>query len=757
MQVGELFLTLGLDTAEFDKGIDDAESKADSGGSRIAGFLGGIGKAALGGAVVGIAALGTALVEGISSAAEAEQIMAQTEAVIKSTGGAANLTATEVSDLAASLSAASGASLFGDDQIQGAENILLTFTNIKDESFKAATAIAVDMATALGTDPQAQAMALGKALNDPIAGVAALSRVGVTFTDQQKEQIKAMQEAGDVAGAQQIILAELGKEFGGSAAASAATFTGQMTTLKDRFGELLESIGAKVLPILTQFVSFLNSPEVQAGIQAFADALVNGVELTMTFISETVIPALIEAFNLIKPAIDLVASIFAGAGTNISTLGTQVTGLGMIWTGLKTTFDTILPPIKALVMSVFGIIAKFLHDHGDEIKAFLQATWATIQEIIKLAAELIQATIVPIFQAIAKFISDHKEEIVTLLTNAWNVISAVIKAALAIIKGVIKTVTALIHGDLEGAWDAIEEMFSTVWASIKTIIDAAISNIKTVLSLAWAAIGGTVTTAWEAIKSSILTALDNAKKGLDTVVANIKTALSNAWDAVKNTASTMWDNIKSAILSPFENAKKGIDVIVNAGGGVKSILSNAWSSIQSAANTAWGNITGAINTEFEKAKGKVDGVIGGIKSLLSGAWSDIKEGASGAWGGIANAIGSAFDDVTSKIKGIVNQAIRYVNRLISAYNEVAGTLGLGELTRIPELARGTNFFKGGVALVGERGPELVNLPRGSAVTPAAQTAQQLAPRNFYFSQYVTTATDPMQELAMAEAFANAFT
>jgi hypothetical protein len=45
-----------------------------------------------------------------------------------------------------------------------------------------------------------------------------------------------------------------------------------------------------------------------------------------------------------------------------------------------------------------------------------------------------------------------------------------------------------------------------------------------------------------------------------------------------------------------------------------------------------------------------------------------------------------------------------------------GGLKLG-FNGIPGFANGTNFAPGGLAMVGERGPELVNLPRGSQVIP----------------------------------------
>ena len=81
--------------------------------------------------------------------------------------------------------------------------------------------MSVDLAQAMGGAPKDAAIQLGKALNDPIKGISALTRIGVTFTDEQKAQIKTMQEAGDMAGAQGVILAELNKEFGGSAQAAA--------------------------------------------------------------------------------------------------------------------------------------------------------------------------------------------------------------------------------------------------------------------------------------------------------------------------------------------------------------------------------------------------------------------------------------------------------------------------------------------------------------------------------------------------------
>jgi hypothetical protein len=97
---------------------------------------------------------------------------------------------------------------------------------------------------------------LGKALNDPIKGVTALTKVGVTFNDQQREQIASMVKAGNTAGAQKLILAELNSEFGGAAEA-ARKAAGGTATLAMRYGEIKETVGGFVSGALTSLSQWL--------------------------------------------------------------------------------------------------------------------------------------------------------------------------------------------------------------------------------------------------------------------------------------------------------------------------------------------------------------------------------------------------------------------------------------------------------------------------------------------------------------------
>jgi hypothetical protein len=222
-------------------------------------FLSGIAGIAtgLGGLLLATKAVGF-LKDSIAQARESQKVTAQTRAVIKSTGGVANVTAKQIGNLANAISLKTG---IDDEEIQSSENMLLTFKNVHNEVgkgndiFNQATQTVTDMSAALGQDAKSSAIQLGKALNDPVKGITALSRVGVTFDDQQKAQITTLVAHNHLLGAQKIILKELTSEFGGSAAAQATAGD----KLKVAWGNLEEEIGKALLPMLDKLETWFTT------------------------------------------------------------------------------------------------------------------------------------------------------------------------------------------------------------------------------------------------------------------------------------------------------------------------------------------------------------------------------------------------------------------------------------------------------------------------------------------------------------------
>lgn len=192
---------------------------------------------------IGMAALVKGMKDATDAAREQRDAERRRNAVLEATGYAAGFTAKQLNEQAAALQQATD---YGDEYTIALQGVLATFKDIKGDAFRETTELAMDMATVLGTDAKQAALQLGKALNDPAKQASALRRSGVSLTEQQMEQIRAFEEAGEKAKAQAVILKELRTEFGGAARAAADPWT-QMSNL---IGDLYETVGEQLLPTI---------------------------------------------------------------------------------------------------------------------------------------------------------------------------------------------------------------------------------------------------------------------------------------------------------------------------------------------------------------------------------------------------------------------------------------------------------------------------------------------------------------------------
>jgi hypothetical protein len=244
-----------MDAGEFKKGAKEAEGDLDKLGKRMKKLganmakVGGVMSATVTAPLVAFAKVS------VDKFQVQEKAIAAVEAALKSMGQGAGFTSKQLQDMASNLQ---NASTFGDEDILNKVTAnMLTFGNVTGEVFERAQQSALDLSARLGQDLQSSTIMLGKALNEPAKGLTALTRVGVSFTEQQKEQIKAMAEAGDVAGAQRLMLSELERQYAGQAKAMADTTGGQMQQLSNAWGDFQEQIGAIVAQVLPPLVDAL--------------------------------------------------------------------------------------------------------------------------------------------------------------------------------------------------------------------------------------------------------------------------------------------------------------------------------------------------------------------------------------------------------------------------------------------------------------------------------------------------------------------
>ena len=536
------------------KAFGEVGSSAGGMQSKLQSVGAGVGKvfkaAAVGAGVLAVG-VGAFLKGGVDSLVNLEKLGAQTEAVIKSTGGAAGVSAEQVSAYADSIEKATGVEAEG--IIQG-QNMLLTFTNLKNgvgegnDIFNQATDIMTDMSVAMGTDASKTAVQLGKALNDPIKGISALSKVGVTFTDQQKAQIKAMVEAGDVAGAQKIILAELNKEFGGSAEAFGDTTAGKVQKLKNLFGDFQEELASRLLPVITKVADWL-ADKIPAASALIQQKL---VELGPTFdkiagYAEDVVGALGRFAGRMRPVVEAIASFIAKnpapfLGALATVIGGALVTATVAWgVSLFAALSPIYLVVAAVALVAGGLIYAYQHFEGfrnvvDSVASWLTGTalpaiqsfaslvaagfgalvgwvqthWGQIKGYIEGAIKTVATIVGGVIDGLKLAWQTWGDELVAIAQTMWGYIKGTVENGINLVKGVIDVVMGIIHGDWSRAWDGLKGIVGAVWGQMKLLAETGLELLGAALSAAWDAIKMVAADAWQRVVDSVSNAIDGA-------------------------------------------------------------------------------------------------------------------------------------------------------------------------------------------------------------------------------------------------------
>ena len=368
--LGYLKYVLGFDSLAFQEGLGDADKRlkaAQKSLSKTADKFTSIGAVMS----VGITAPFTALVSAaIPAAKESQQALGQVQAALTSMGDAAGRT---LPQLQAQATALMKLSTFDDDDIMRKVTAnLLTFGNVSGEAFDRAQLAAVNLSARLGQDLQSSAIQLGKALNNPVQGLTALSRVGVSFTAQQQEQIKAMTAAGNAAGAQAIILGELERQFGGSAEAMRKATPGIES--QQAWADFQETVGAIALEVL---------PPLSRALTTLLDGFNNLSPGTQTFVVGAAAVA-----AAIGPVLIGVGGLVSAFGLVLPVLGPVMTGISAFGAVITT---TAIPAIASFIVALSPILIPLAAVAAAVGAVYLAwRNWVTIKVYIDKALGWIQ-------------------------------------------------------------------------------------------------------------------------------------------------------------------------------------------------------------------------------------------------------------------------------------------------------------------------------------------------------------------------------
>ncbi len=526
-KIGALSVDLSLETQNFLQSIKDSQEAVrqfdkdvrpltktlDDAGEAMKGA----GQALSIGLTLPIIAFGATAVKQFSDSAESVALL---ENVIKSTGGAAGKTSEQMQKMATTLQ---GNSLFEDDEIiRKVINQLLTFTNVSGTAFDRAAEASLNLSTALGQDLQSSAIQVGKALNDPIAGVTALRRVGVQLSEDQKDLIKSFVDAGDAASAQDVILKELEKEFGGAAEAASKAGTGPFKQLQIQMGNLTEDFGKLIVNALIPLAGYLSSAvswisglsdETKTAILVVAGiAAAIGPVLIVLGSMATGLASLIGLYGTISVAVSAAGGVFAALGTALApviavltgpvgiavAIGAAVVALGYFvaqtetghaiivsaWNAIKDAAEYVWGGILSVVGTVTDALSEAwagvsaeLGDTWDSIAEAASAFWSDFGEPIKAALAVIALEFKIQFDVAKAVVSTVFGEIGVIVGAAFAVLKGVVSGALQEIRGVMEVVTGLLTGDWSKFAQGFKDIWGGLWTGIVSIISAPVNFV----------------------------------------------------------------------------------------------------------------------------------------------------------------------------------------------------------------------------------------------------------------------------------------
>jgi len=244
-------------------------------------------------------------------------------------------------------------------------------------------------------------------------------------------------------------------------------------------------------------------------------------------------------------------------------------------------------------------------------------------------------------------------------------------------------------------WGSIKEAAAVIWGAVVETIEHVVNKIQEFWDKHGERIMKAVESVWGFIMDFIETAITVVKNVILAILAVIRGDWEEAWEHIKTAGQAIWEFISGSIETIFT--------------AIADFLSGVWE-----------NITDAIIGKVTEIYDRVTEWFENLQSTIGDIWT-----------GIQQSIREVCNSIIGVIENMVNWSIRQINRFINMVNRAVDVINripgvsighiptLSEVS-IPRLAYGGNILEAGMAMVGERGPEVVHLPQGAMVQPLNQ-------------------------------------
>lgn len=499
---------------------------------------------------------------------------------------------------------------------------------------------------------------LGKAYSGQTG---ALTRAGVVLSDTQAKIIKNGTDAQKTAALVEVLT----QNFGDLAGQMANTKEGQLVRIQNAIGGIKTTIGNSLLPVVATVTEYVAEklPTIQSAVESaigkitpYIQSAVSGIKTVL----EKVAPVVGSIINThIIPAVSAVHGFVSGVFSNI-----------------RKAFDK--------NRENFSKTGELINAMGNAFKAL----WS----FLKPALNFMKDRIIPgIVTAIGRMIP--------ILTKVYNFIAKVLTA---------------VHGFASKVYNSVKTTFSPLVAAVKGAFSEALGAIKAF----WNIVKPYFVMGWNNIKA-ILSVVSVHFKGLFGILgayikARIKMAVA-LFTAVWNTIRGIFSVVKSVLTGDWQGAWEGIKGIVGTWG---AYFGTVWEGIKS----VFGAVVNWFGNTFAAAWEAIKAVFSNVAGFFQNIWNTIKKMFDAVGITISESISAKFKSTLNAVfsfaGGLINNFIRGINWAVDKINAIPG-VSISRLSEvnIPMLAKGGVIQRAGNVIVGERGPEMLRLPRGASVTP----------------------------------------
>lgn len=400
-----------------------------------------------------------------------------------------------------------------------------------------------------------------------------------------------------------------------------------------------------------------------------------------------------EAFNEVIEGLASMDDPVAQSAAGVNLFGTMWEDLGpQVITSMSTASDAIDKSRE----SVEGLVnVKY-----DTLSGALGGLWRTIQ------VDVLQPIGNQLIPYVTKGIS-----VIQKFTDKWNKLGPATQKTVVKFAAVAASVGPVLMG----------------FGKISTGISTVISNFGKV--------GGTITGLTGASGFSGIAKIMTGPFGIAAAaVAAAAILIYKNWDRI----APILQKIGQRFADFWKTVQPQLEPFINL---VKEVASYLKETLEPAFKIVWKAAGDYVVKFFDDVSVIIDGVLGvfeGVITFLTGVFQGNWEK---AWNGIVQAVGSIFGTLESLVKTPLNAVINLVNKAIGAINKISvdlpsavggGHIGFN-IPTIPTLAKGTDYWQGGIVQISEKGGEIVDLPSGSRVYPhdeSVRMARQDGRKNY---------------------------